>query len=179
MSGTLPYFVGCLIYPSVFSKVPAKIQFVISFFFAAIAIGVAGTTPAFGLPDDELWIVIFGLILLGLTIPFIFVTTIPETIDAIRVEFKIIQGLDPLLDSKVQDISSLLTNMATGFAGLFGPVLGGVLYDMIGYKATMTVIMCFEFLVALVFLVLNRPSYEKERKQKRLIKLLDHLGEGG
>lgn len=155
MCATLPYFVGCLIYPQVFSRMPAKLQFVISFLVAGVAIGTAGTTPLFGLPDDQLWIVIVGLFMLGLSIPFIFINTIPETIDSIRIEYKLIEGINPALDSKINDISSLLTLQGTGIAGFIGPVLGGILYDLVDYKATMTIVMCFEFLITVLFAYFN------------------------
>jgi MFS family permease len=155
MSSSLPYCIGCIFYPTIFSKVNAKIRFIISFVMAGFAVGIAGTSNVFFLPDDQVWLVYFGLVLHGLSWPFIFITTIPEAIDSMRLKYKIITGIDPELDKKVNDIASLLTIQGLGIACLFGPTFGGYLYDKLGYQNAMTINMFIEFAFALYFAITN------------------------
>lgn len=79
----------------------------------------------------------------------------PEAIELFQLKFKIIEGFDQELDDKINDQVSALFTMIEAFFALVGPIVGGALYDSIGYQKTMNFVMLMNIFCCLIYLVFN------------------------
>lgn len=98
MCNTLPYLFSCILVPLIFKKVPTKVKFIICYLMSAVGYMFIGPSQLFHIPDQHLIVVLVGLLIHGAGQAFILVPTIPETIEAIQLEFNVIDGVDPMLD---------------------------------------------------------------------------------
>jgi len=67
----------------------------------------------------------------------------------------IIEGHNPLFDSKLSDCTSSLYSQFYNLAALIGPVVGGLLYDAYGYEGAMDANMYMELCLAVFFMIFN------------------------
>lgn len=92
----------------------------------------------------------------------------PEAIETFQVKYKIIEGYNQELDNKINDtISSLYTFIMNVFS-LIAPLIGGALYDTIGYDHTMNAHIFFEIILAVLFILFNCGTgvFKKDREKK-------------
>ncbi len=60
----------------------------------------------------------------------------PEIIDAVALKYEICEGLDDHLDCELNDKASALYSTFCSIGMILAPILGGPLYDVIGYDGT-------------------------------------------
>lgn len=152
---SIPYLFAALAFPLIFSKFPRKLLFVLCFFFSAFAIGMMGPSKILGMPDKSMPFMLIGMFLLGFMQAFCFIPCLPEVMDVIQIKYKIILGHDEDFDAKLNDSISSLYNLFYCLSSLFGPILGGVMYDQLGYETTMDLNMVFVFLIFVAYAALN------------------------
>lgn len=116
----------------------------------AVSIGLMGPSNLFGLPD-KIYIVMIGMCVIGMNMAFAFIPPIPEILDIVTVHYKVIEGVDPELDGLINDSVATLFNLFLSVSGLIGPIIGGGLYDLVGYKRTMDINMFLYFAFFLIY----------------------------
>ena len=97
-----PYLPAALILPYALKRIPAKLQFVIAFFISFIGQGLMGTSLIFGYPE-RIELICCGMLTLGFIIAVLAIQSLPEVINQIHLEYKIIKGVDPELDAILLD----------------------------------------------------------------------------
>ena len=128
----VPYLPSCILVPILFKNVPRKVQFVICFIVSGFAVGLMGPTELFDLPD-RLYLVLLGLFIIGSVVTLAFVPCMPEAIECVIFHYKIVEGVDEHLEGLMHDSIASLYQLIYSTAGLFAPIIGGAMYDTIGY----------------------------------------------
>ena len=171
---SIPYLFAALAFPFIFSKFPRKLLFVLCFLFSSLAIGMMGPSKILGMPDKSMPLMLIGMFLLGFMQAFCFIPTIPEIMDVIQLKYKIILGYDEDFDAKLNDSISSLYNLFYCLSSLIGPILGGLMYDHLGYESTMDLNMIFIFLIFIGYAVFNcgLNVQSEDINQKKLLKML-------
>ena len=172
-----PYFFSAILIPAIFGKTPPKVQFVICFFLSSIGMALMGPSKLFGLPQDKLYIVLIGMIILGGSQALVFIPSIPEAIEAIQMKYKIIEGYNPKFDNQLNDIVAGVTNQLCSLFALIGPIIGGIMNDNLGYQKTMNINMYTLFGLSIFFAIFNCgfTVFSKEEKRKHLKERMDSL----
>ena len=87
-------------------------------------------------------------------------------------KYKIIEGLNPKLDNKLNDIISGVAQQFCSLSALIGPIVGGLMHDQLGYEKTMDVNMVLLLGLCLFYCIFNcgYSIMEKERQKKDLFK---------
>jgi MFS family permease len=70
-------------------------------------------------------------------------------------EFKIIEGVNPALDNKLNDVVSSLYGLFYNLSSLVGPILGGAMFDIVGYRTTLDINMFLELIAVGIFFYFN------------------------
>ena len=151
---SFPYIVGCVSLPIALKNMPRKLQCVICFYLSAIAFALMGPSYLLELPE-KLYLILIGLSVLGFIQPMCFLTVLPEVVDALFVEYKIIEGSAKETEGLLHDNIAALYNLWYSTASLFSPVLGGFLYDRMGFQKTMDISMFTMLGFALFYTVFN------------------------
>jgi MFS family permease len=95
------------------------------------------------------------MFLLGGSQALVFVPAMPEAIEAFQLEYSIIEGMNPKLDNKLNDAISGVATQISNVSSLFGPILGGALYDNYGNQVTMNINMIALWVMAFFFAVFS------------------------
>lgn len=104
--------------------------------------------------------------MLGFFQALCFIPSLPEAIESYQQHFKIIEGVNPALDNKLNDVLSSQYGLFYNLSSLIGPILGGILYDVVGYRSTMDINMFFELIIMVIFIKYNcgQTIFEDNRK---------------
>ena len=89
--------------------------------------------------------------MLGFFQALCFIPSLPEAIEVYQHQFKIIEGVNPALDNKLNDVISSLYGLFYNLSSLIGPILGGAMYDIFGYRSTFDITMFFEVIAICIF----------------------------
>lgn len=137
-----------------------------------------GPSPMFGLPR-KLFLILIGLFVLGFIQAMTFIPALPEAIEVYQQKFRIVEGYDVELDNKLSDCISSLYSFLYNLAALFGPVIGGMMYDVFGYEHTMDVNLILQLIFAVVFYWFNcgRDVFQRDAKLKSELKRLKAIGD--
>ena len=127
---SLPSLVGALLFPILFANVPRKLQFILCFLMSFISMIFIGPSLFFGLPD-KLYLILIGLITVGLSINLSMLPCLPEAMDFINQKYKIVEGYDPELENKLSDVLSSIFALCNYFFALVAPIIGATIYDNI------------------------------------------------
>jgi MFS family permease len=101
----------------------------------------------------------FGLMLTGLSLSLLSVPIIPEIINASVESLNIEES--PVLYDKASAIS--LAGQSLGY--IFGPIVGGILYDWHGFRGTTDILMLICFGLTLIYyLFILWPLKEGDRQ---------------
>uniref|UniRef100_A0A7S3CIL2 Uncharacterized protein n=2 Tax=Strombidium rassoulzadegani TaxID=1082188 RepID=A0A7S3CIL2_9SPIT len=151
---TFPYLFSSLLVPVLLKNVARKLQFVSALAFLAVGLIFVGPSLLLGLPE-KLYLVMIGLCSNVMVVSVFFVQSIPEIVDALHLKYKIVEGLDDELDDLINDKVSGLYNTVTCLSSLICPIVFGGLYDLVGYRETIDIMMIFILLLTLIFAVFN------------------------
>ena len=113
-----------------------------------------GPSKLLGLKDRLLFVCI-GLGLLGFVQSLCFVTALPEAMEVIQQKYQIIEGQDSDLDGKLGDLLSSFYTLSLNLSSLIGPIIGGAMYDAIGFYRTCDFNMIMATSMAIIFFVFN------------------------
>lgn len=86
------------------------------------------------------------------------------------------EGVNPALDNKLNDVVSSLYGLFYNLSSLVGPILGGAMYDLVGYRATMDINMFFELIAVGIFFYFN-CGLDIVRKNNEFLKDMADLKE--
>lgn len=107
---------------------------------------------------------------MGVSESLAFVPGIPEGIESVQLHYKIIEGLDPKFDNQLNDMIGGVTTQICCLSSLFGPIIGGLMYDSLGYRTTMNANMFFQFWMLILFFSCNCGfgvcELERQRRQQ-------------
>ena len=128
-----PYLLSCILFPQLLKNTPRKLQAVISFLVSGISVGFMGpSTLLFFLPN-RLEVILVGMFFLGFVQALSFIPVLPEVVDMITIEFKLIEGTDEETEQLLHDTIAALYNLWYSSSSLLSPIIGGALYDTVGY----------------------------------------------
>lgn len=91
-----------------------------------------GPSDLIKLPDN-VNIILIGMFVIGFFSPTCFIQCLPEALEAVQVKYKIIQGYNSELDNLLSDLLSSMYTMFYSFSSLVGPIIGGIMFDSMGY----------------------------------------------
>jgi MFS family permease len=104
----------------------------------------------------------FGLILTGLSMSMLIVPAIPEIIRAT------LESLGVEETPSLCDKASAMSLTAQSFGYIFGPILGGILYEHNGFRGTTDILMLISLILSLVFYLTSiRPIYSERILRER------------
>jgi len=168
-----PYLVSCILFPILLKNMPRKLQAVICFAVSGLSIGMMGPTRLFGLPD-KLAVVLTGLFFLGFVQALSFIPVLPEVVDMLTIEYKLVEGVDEETEGLLHDTIAALYNLWYSSGSLLSPILGGFLYDKVGYKGTMDVSMFLILGLAVLYFFGNCGAnvYKKTKEEMDEVKRL-------
>jgi MFS family permease len=148
------YLSSAILIPIFFKKVPRKAQFVICFCLTSVSMAFMGPSKLLGFPKSLTFILI-GLPMLGFFQALCFIPSLPEAIEVYQNEFKIVEGVSPALDNKLNDVVSSAYGLFYNLSSLVGPILGGAMFDIFGYRTTLDINMFLELIAVGIFFYYN------------------------
>lgn len=95
------------------------------------------------------------MFILGFIQPMCFLTVLPEVIDSIFIKYQIIEGTAKETEGLLHDNISALYNLWYSSASLFSPIMGGFLYDKVGFRKTMDLSMFSMLFFAVFYTIFN------------------------
>lgn len=75
--------------------------------------------------------------------------------NVIQQKFQIIEGQNPEIDGKLNDMLSSLYTFSFNLSSLLAPIIGGALYDATSYWKTIDINMIATSSVAIIFIIFN------------------------
>lgn len=132
----ITYLPMCLIMPHYCERsFPRKLQFVIAMFGFGLCCFMMGPSQLLYFPQN-FQIIILAFPLIGVFQYFVFIPIIPEMLERLIVDLKVVEGADPDFDATIYD----KVNDAYGFiyaVSMFvGPLVGGYMHDHLGGPTT-------------------------------------------
>jgi len=126
-----------------------------------------GPSSFLDLPDKTYYMFI-GLALLGFAIGINHVPMIPEITEPVQLRYGIplvpeegdSERPNPTL-SKICDKGAVLYSVSYCFAGVIAPILGGFVYDKVGYRSTSDLVVCFALLLFVVYFIVGILLHKK------------------
>jgi len=92
----------------------------------------------------------------------------PEAIESFQMKYKIIEGFDQALDNKLNDCVSGFYNQLTSLSAFVGPIIGGALFDSVGWRALLNYLMLVNAGFALFLIIFNcGPNVFKKEALKQ------------
>ena len=161
---SIAYLASAIIIPYAFKSVPRKLQFICCFALTSVSMMLMGPSKLFGIPPT-LGCVLVGLPMLGFFQALCFIPSLPEAIECYQQKYKIIEGVNPALDNKLNDVLSSQYGLFYNLSSLVGPILGGLFYDKFGYRTTLDINMFLELIILGIFVRFNggMKLYENDR----------------
>lgn len=154
---SIPYILACLTLPRYSKMISRPTQFIIHMAICSISFGLMGPSKLLNLPRN-LNLILLGLILNGFISYFGFVPGLPEAVDIVLDEFEIIQGSNPQLEGILMDTVASINQLSINLSGLLSPIIGGILYDLCGYRRACDVAMVFVGVLTLIYLIFNQEK---------------------
>ena len=163
----------CILSPLILAAVPRRLCY--TFCYLLSGIGVAFFDPKlFGLPEKDFPVTMLGLASGGMSMAPILVSTMPEALEAYRIVKSHTEGKDQYLDGVMTDTFSGLNTLVRNIASIFSPIIGGALYDYLGYDYAILISSIFLGFMALVNLVFN-TGFSPYRERREENKILEEL----
>lgn len=106
-----------------------------------------------------------------------FIPSLPEAVETYQVKHRIIPGIDPALDGRINDIMSSGYGFFYNLSSMVGPVIGGALFSKYGFIRTLDINMCFSAAVATIFIVFNcgPKVFQKDAEHKKIMKRMKKI----
>ena len=89
---------------------------------------MAGPSLILHFPDSEV-LCFAGIVIEVYFEAILIIPSIPEAIEVIQHQYKIIEGVNPELDEHLCDIMNTLMQMSITLMGLVGPIIGSLFYE--------------------------------------------------
>lgn len=92
---------------------------------------------------------------------------LPEITEPVQLRYGIPIGVEetgkpnPTL-SKICDKGAVLYSVSSCIGCVVAPILGGYVYDKIGFRSTADCVVCFALLLALIYFIVGILLYKKE-----------------
>lgn len=139
---SIGYLLSCLLMSSFLQSISRRLKFLLCLPFSAVAYVLIGAPNWIGIPDS-LPTLLVGLFILGFSQSMSFVPALPEAIDC---------TVERLGDhEEVHDSVSSLFTLMWSCGVLSGTLLGGLMYDRIGFESAIK--------VAIMLMILVTPLY--------------------
>ena len=100
-------------------------------------------------------VVLIGMFFLGFVQALSFIPVLPEVVDILTIEYKLVEGTDEETEGLLHDTIAALYNLWYSSSSLLSPILGGLLFDTVGYKGTMNISMAGILLITAVYYFYN------------------------
>ena len=116
--------------------------------------GLMGPSQIFFLPD-KLAVIMVGMFFIGFVQALSFIPVLPEVVDMLTIEHKLVEGTDADAEGLLHDTIAALYSLWNCTSRLFSPIIGGFLFDLVGYKGTMNLSMVSMLIITAVFFYKN------------------------
>lgn len=97
----------------------------------------------------------------------------------LTIDYKIVEGTDEETEGILHDTIAALYNLWYSSSSLLSPIIGGFLFDLVGYRNTMNITMAMILLITGVYFFFNCgfKIYEKTRIEMDEVKRLKGIKE--
>lgn len=92
---------------------------------------------------------------LGVVQALSFIPVLPEVVDQITIAYKIVEGTDEETEGLLHDTIAAMYNLWYSSASLLSPIIGGLMFDVIHYRNTMSLNMVFMLVITGVWFFCN------------------------
>ena len=93
--------------------------------------------------------------MLGFFQALCFIPSLPEAIKIYQNEFKIVEGVSPTLDNKLNDVVSSLYGLFYNLSNLVKTILGGAMFNIVGNRTTLDINKFLKIITAGIFFYFN------------------------
>ncbi len=125
-------------------------------FFQGVGILFVGPSKLLGLPTS-IPLMYVGFFFIGFFAAFSFTVIIPGVIDTIEIEQKKKADKTGVAfipnNEQLGDKASALFNVSYALGGIISPILGGALYDKVGFQETADIMSALALAISLLFLL--------------------------
>jgi MFS family permease len=128
----------------------------------------------FNLPDTNN-LVLTGLALSGVAQGFIFIPLLPDAIEAVYIKEKLVEGHNDYQDQLINDMASGLYGTFFSTGQILSPILGGALYDTIGFRSTtdFMALSCIGYSVIFFLFNVGFKIFSQEKKIREKMEALE------
>ena len=95
----------------------------------------------------------------------------------LSIEYKLIEGTDEETEGVLHDTIAALYNLWYSSSSLISPIIGGALYDSVGYKSTMDITMIGILIVTIIYFKFNCgfKVYQTTREEMKEVNRLKEI----
>ena len=132
-----------------------------------------GPSEYLGFPN-ELWLILLGYCINGVAQGFIYIPLIPEIIESVYHKERIVEGENEWVDMQINDNASGLYGTFYSIGQIVAPILGGALYDALGFRLTCDILAltCLGYAIIFFFLNVGFTVFKQEREFREQMKEL-------
>jgi MFS family permease len=158
------YAVGCIVIPKLIKSYPRKLVLASSFLFFATTLLLTGPSNMLGLPQS-IYLILMGFPMSGFASAVFFIPVFPELIERTQLRYKVVDGEDEELDAKLNDQVSNMYGVIYNTAGFVGPLVGGLIFEFVGYSRTYDymAITCLIAAVVMFFFNDGPTAYQEDK----------------
>ena len=164
----------------VIQKLPKRVFMTISFLGCGFSLLLLGPSYILHLPN-QLWILVVGQALLGISLGFVFIPVLPEMIDSIYISQRLREGDDEWMDGVISDKAAGLYGSFYSIGMIVAPISGSAVYEYFkvfdedvpmeekrAFNKTCDVFAAFTLGYAILYLLWNvLPDIRKDDEQQR------------
>lgn len=143
-----------------FKNIPRLYVTLFAFINSVVGLILFGPSPILGLPNHY-GLIIAGIGLMGISASLIVVPLLPELIDAVKEKEHIPES--QLLNDK----ASAVYNTSQAVGSIIGPILGGFLQELVGFRSTCDIMALGAAAFTVVYFAFNVVPYMLKSKQEK------------
>eukprot|EP00347_Sterkiella_histriomuscorum_P020522 403337480 len=172
----LTYAISSTLVSMIMGKFPRRLFILLAFVLLAISTVLQGPSEMLKLPDTNN-LVLSGLALSGIAQGFIFIPLLPDAIEAVYIKENTIEGHNEYYDQLLNDMAAGLYGTFFSTGQILAPIVGGALYDAVGFRQTtdFMTIACLGY--CLIFFIFNVGFriFKEEKKIREKQEALEQL----
>lgn len=138
-----------------------------------------GPSKYLNIPDN-LWIVVAGFPVMGIFQTFVFIPIIPEMLEALQHDLKIVEGQNERIDNAINDKVNDAYGFIFAFTNFVAPLTGAALHKSLEERNTFDVIALANFGFGIIFFIFNCGIFvfSENRKFNERLQELKDMGQG-
>lgn len=164
-SQSFVYLFSCILFHKFSGDFPRKLSFVIAMISLTLIMFLMGPSQILHFPNYN-QLIISAFPLLGLIQVLVFIPILPEMIERMQVDLKIVEGQNEVVDAALNDKINDAYGLIYALSNFVSPIIGAALEKQFGQRSTCDYTAFMNLSLGILFFVFNCGPFVFQENKK-------------